>query len=120
MLVTWLALFGSVVSASRGPLNRPTRIRAAVRSLKLTFHLHHSLLPLRAIPLDSMPLVGGLGARTFDRSTFMLYARDTKDILEPNETQRNTLIIAAVYIVVIGILWYVLFDASLQRHSCGP
>jgi len=52
-----------------------------------------------------MPLVGGLEERTFEHSTFMVYARDS--VLEPNETQRNTLIVAAVYILVIGILWHV-------------
>lgn len=53
-----------------------------------------------------MPLVSGLEKRTFEHSTFMVYARD--NLLEPNETQRNTLIVAGVYILVIGILWYVL------------
>lgn len=52
-----------------------------------------------------MPLVGELEERTFEHSTFMLYARDAKDVLQPNETQRNTLIVAGVYILVIGILW---------------
>jgi len=37
----------------------------------------------------------------------MLYARDAKSTLQPNETQRNTLIVAAVYILIIGILWHV-------------
>jgi len=55
-----------------------------------------------------MPFVGGLEERTFERSAFMVYARATGDVLEPNETQRNTLIAAGVYILVIGILWYVM------------
>lgn len=67
-----------------------------------------------------MPHVGGFEDRTFGHSTFMVYARDAKDVLQPNETQRNTLIIAAVYILVIGILWYVLSGTFLWRHSRGP
>jgi hypothetical protein len=55
-----------------------------------------------------MPFVGGLEERTFEHSILMLYARDAKSALQPNETQRNTLIVAAVYILAIGILWYVL------------
>ena len=47
----------------------------------------------------------------------MLYARDAKSTLQPNETQRNTLIVAAVYILVIGILWYVTSSALLRRDS---
>jgi hypothetical protein len=36
-----------------------------------------------------------------------VYARDSiKDRLTPNTTQRNTLIVGASYIVIIGILWY--------------
>jgi len=76
-------------------------------------------IPLRATPLHIMPLVGGLEERTFEHSTFMLYARDAKDVLQPNETQRNTLIVAGVYILVIGILWYAPSIAPLQRHLCG-
>lgn len=66
-----------------------------------------------------MPLVGGLEEHTFEHSTFMFYARDAKDVLQPNETQRNTLIVASVYILAIGILWYVLSGDHLQRHLCG-
>ena len=62
-----------------------------------------------------MALVDGLQERTFEHSTFMVYARDS--ILKPNETQRNTLIVAGVYILVIGILWYVLSSESLWRRS---
>jgi len=52
-----------------------------------------------------MALVSGLEERTFEHSTFMVYARDS--VLKPNETQRNTLIVAGVYILAIGILWHV-------------
>jgi len=51
--------------------------------------------------------MGGLEGRTFEHSAFMVYARDAKGALQPNETQRNTLIVAGVYILVIGILWHV-------------
>jgi len=34
-----------------------------------------------------------------------LWIRDAKTSLTPNETQRNTLIAAGVYIVVIAVLW---------------
>jgi hypothetical protein len=62
-----------------------------------------------------MPLVSGLEERTFEHSAFMAYARD--NVLEPNETQRNTLIVAGVYILAIGILWYVLSSKPLRRCS---
>ena len=65
-----------------------------------------------------MPLVGGLEELTFEHSAFMVYARDA-DVLQPNETQRNTLIVAGVYILAIGILWYVLSSDSLQRYLCA-
>jgi hypothetical protein len=64
-----------------------------------------------------MPFVEGHEARNFEHSTFMLYARDVN--LEPNETQRNTLIVAAAYILVIAILWYVTSGAFPQRHLRG-
>ena len=95
---------------------RVDRIRAAVQSFKPTLYLHHS----PPSPLPTMPLVGELEGRAFEYSTFMFYARDAKDILEPNETQRNTLIVAAAYIVAIGILWYVLSSSPLQRYLSGP
>ncbi|RXW21810.1 hypothetical protein EST38_g4038 [Candolleomyces aberdarensis] len=40
-------------------------------------------------------------------STKYLFARDFKTQVTPNETQRNTLIVAGVYIVAIAILWHV-------------
>jgi hypothetical protein len=85
--------------------------RTAVQSL--AFYLRYPRPRLRAIPPHIMPLVGASGERTFEHSAFMLYARDAKDVLEPNETQRNTLIVAGVYILVIGILWYVLSSSSM-------
>lgn len=41
-------------------------------------------------------------------NNFLLHARSTS-ALAPNATQRNTLIVAAVYIIVIAILWHVPF-----------
>lgn len=38
-----------------------------------------------------------------------LFARDFKTRVTPNETQRNTLIVAGVYIIVIFILWHMPF-----------
>lgn len=42
-------------------------------------------------------------------STHELVRRDVKTTLTPNATQRVTLIIAIVYVVVIGILWHIPF-----------
>ena len=39
---------------------------------------------------------------------FAVFARDAKESLTPNATQRTTLIVAGVYIVAIFILWCVL------------
>ncbi|KAH6919245.1 peptidase M50B-like-domain-containing protein [Coprinopsis sp. MPI-PUGE-AT-0042] len=36
-----------------------------------------------------------------------LVARDFKTRITPNETQRNTLIVAGAYVIIIGILWHV-------------
>ncbi|KAF5387143.1 hypothetical protein D9615_001999 [Tricholomella constricta] len=38
---------------------------------------------------------------------YRLYARDFKTKVTPNETQKVTLIVAGIYILVIGILWHV-------------
>ena len=40
--------------------------------------------------------------------TFAVFARDVQDSLTPNETQRNTLIVAGCYVLAILILWCVL------------
>lgn len=40
-------------------------------------------------------------------SAHELFRRDVKSSLTPNDTQRVTLIIAGVYVIVIGLLWYV-------------
>ena len=56
-----------------------------------------------------------------------LLIRDFKTLITPNETQRNTLIVVGVYIIVIAILWlYFLFlqnfgllinGVTLKAHS---
>lgn len=46
-------------------------------------------------------------ASGLSESTPYLFARDFQTQVTPNETQKNTLIVAGVYIIVIGILWHV-------------
>lgn len=48
--------------------------------------------------------------QSFASHPVYLVARDARERLTPNETQRNTLIAAGVYIVAIAILWYVAFS----------
>ncbi|KAI0323853.1 hypothetical protein GY45DRAFT_1332179 [Cubamyces sp. BRFM 1775] len=43
----------------------------------------------------------------YPEHNFAVFARDARDSLTPNETQRTTLIVAACYIVAIAILWHV-------------
>ncbi|KAF5318022.1 hypothetical protein D9619_012233 [Psilocybe cf. subviscida] len=43
----------------------------------------------------------------FHPGPVQLFIRDLKTNITPNETQRNTLIVAGVYILVIAILWHV-------------
>jgi hypothetical protein len=38
---------------------------------------------------------------------FLARRENISEVLTPNATQRVTLIVAGVYILVIGILWYV-------------
>jgi len=52
-----------------------------------------------------MPYLGDFIAR----SEPQLWLRNFQSQIKPNETQRNTLIVAGVYIVVIGILWHLPF-----------
>ncbi|KAH8824583.1 peptidase M50B-like-domain-containing protein [Flagelloscypha sp. PMI_526] len=46
-------------------------------------------------------------ARSAPSLMLNLVTRDVKTILTPNATQKNTLIVAGVYILVIAILWHV-------------
>jgi hypothetical protein len=48
----------------------------------------------------------------------LLRRTDIKTALTPNDTQRTTLIIAGVYVVVIGLLWCVL-GIVLSRGVTG-
>ena len=59
-----------------------------------------------------MPSVHG-----YPDHNFAVFARDAKDSLTPNETQRNTLIVAGVYVVAIFILWCALCFASLAEET---
>jgi len=34
-----------------------------------------------------------------------VYIRDVQERLTPNDTQKTTLIVAGIYVLVIGILW---------------
>ncbi|EIW85546.1 hypothetical protein CONPUDRAFT_98645 [Coniophora puteana RWD-64-598 SS2] len=45
----------------------------------------------------------------FAESEFYLQARDVQTSFTPNSTQRITLIVAGVYVIVIGILWHIPF-----------
>jgi len=41
------------------------------------------------------------------RSESQLWLRDFQTQIQPNETQRNTLIVAGIYVIIIAILWHV-------------
>lgn len=46
---------------------------------------------------------------------FAVFARDAKDSLTPNATQRTTLIVAGCYIIAIAILWCVFSSCGLAQ-----
>ena len=78
--------------------------------------------------LGSGPATGYELDQSFASHPVYLVARDAKDRLTPNETQRNTLIAAGVYVVAIAILWYVLVlcrngengnEELIIRFLCG-
>ena len=50
-----------------------------------------------------MPYLDDAAARSTDR----LWLRDFQTQVTPNETQKNTLIVAGVYVILIAILWCV-------------
>ena len=56
-------------------------------------------------------------ANTFSNHPVYLAARDARDMITPNETQRTTLIVAACYIVAIAILWCVTICVPVR--CCG-
>lgn len=43
--------------------------------------------------------------RSAVQNSEQLFTRDFQERVTPNDTQRTTLIVAGVYILVIGILW---------------
>ena len=45
---------------------------------------------------------------SFAEASSYLIARDFQTRVTPNETQRNTLIVAGAYVLIIGILWCVI------------
>lgn len=48
-----------------------------------------------------------------------LWIRDFQTQIQPNETQRNTLIVAGVYVIIIAILWCVfLTGPCMQKLRC--
>lgn len=49
-----------------------------------------------------------------------LFIRDFKTSITPNVTQRNTLIVAGIYIIAIAILWFVFvaFDWPHEADGC--
>lgn len=59
--------------------------------------------------VDEMPYlesrIAAESTSPFAGSSAYLFARDFQTQVTPNETQRNTLIVAGVYIIVIAILW---------------
>ena len=62
------------------------------------------------LTIPAMPNVGldGLNhAAAFRPGPVQLFVRDFQSRVTPNETQRNTLIVAGVYFVAIAILWCV-------------
>ncbi|KAI0628735.1 peptidase M50B-like-domain-containing protein [Trametes polyzona] len=50
---------------------------------------------------------------TYPEHNFAVFARDARDSLTPNETQRTTLIVAACYIVAIAILWHLPYLSAI-------
>lgn len=54
------------------------------------------------------------------RSEGNLWLRDFQTQIQPNETQRSTLIVAGVYIIVIAILWFVPFPYCSVHAKYDP
>lgn len=81
------------------------------------------LVQTRYLPLNGM--APGLhsfepSGSSFAEAGTYLVARDFQSRVAPNETQRNTLIVAGAYVLIIGILWWVVNDirrtSSLGLH----
>jgi hypothetical protein len=50
-----------------------------------------------------------------ENTYYALQVRSVSDRLAPTATQRTTLIIAGIYVIVIAILWYVFPSLTLMR-----
>ncbi|KAJ3530308.1 hypothetical protein NM688_g7730 [Phlebia brevispora] len=59
------------------------------------------------MPYNGIPVTGLAPEHAFANHPIYLVARDARSTLEPNATQRTTLIVAACYIIAIAILWHV-------------
>ncbi|KAF7295277.1 hypothetical protein MIND_01066800 [Mycena indigotica] len=59
------------------------------------------------------PVSGSSHVATFDQS---FWVRDVASTLQPSPTQRTTLIVAGVYIIVIAILWHVPILNKISEH----
>lgn len=60
-----------------------------------------------------MPYVTGAPLGDIGLGPERLFIRDVRESLTPNDTQRTTLIVAGVYIIIIAILWHVPYLKAL-------
>jgi hypothetical protein len=51
------------------------------------------------------------------RSESHLWLRDFQTQIQPNDTQRTTLIVAGVYVIIIAILWCVPLQFSVYEFE---
>ena len=51
------------------------------------------------------------------RSESHLWLRDFQSQIQPNGTQRTTLIVAGVYVIIIAILWCVLYSSVYAKFG---
>ena len=56
-----------------------------------------------------MPFLESLELTPAGAQAGQLFIRDFKTRITPNDTQKITLIIAGIYVIAIGILWFVFF-----------
>jgi hypothetical protein len=57
-----------------------------------------------------------LNTTLFQPKPGQLFLRDFQTQVTPNETQKNTLIVAGVYVVVIFILWWVSSSQAYDKR----
>lgn len=65
--------------------------------------------------MPHVALDNALSDAQFHPGPVQLFIRDFQSQVTPNETQRNTLIVAGVYILAIGILWCVVVPLEAQN-----